>query len=566
MLPLELQVALDALYGHYERTFHEWRKARIAVPPVFIVVCNNTVNSQLLYEYIAGYEREDEHGTTDFTEGRFDLFRNYTAEGDRLQRPNTLLIDSARLESGAGIDPRFRDAFADEIELFRREKAQREGAEAARDVTDEEILREAMNTVGREGRLGEQIRCVVSVSMLTEGWDANTVTHIMGLRAFGTKLICEQVIGRGLRRLSYDLMQDPDLGIERFPVEYADIMGIDGLNFASQAVPAKPVAPRPVTHVHAVSPARDHLEIRFPRVEGYRTALPDERIEADFSGIDPFVLTEDMVGPCEVQMQGIVGMPETLTVEHLEKMRQSEIAYHLTANIIARYRDADGAPKTHLFMPMKRIVMQWLKGGHLICKGGTNPAQLLYRQIGEDVIDVILGAIRTVGGEAPRTEAILDPYNPEGSTAEVNFTTTVPDIWTTDPRRCHLNRLVLHSGWEGELCRVLDEHPAVEAYVKNHNMGFTVPYRRGGERRDYVPDFIVRLADGGADPLNLVVEVKGERRHDARLKADAMRVQWVPAVNALARFGRWDFVEVTDPYDMQAAIDRAAGTPSGLVE
>ena len=185
-------------------------------------------------------------------------------DGNRLQRPNTLLIDSAQLEAGAGIDPKFRDAFADEIELFRREKAQREGAEAARDVTDEEILREAMNTVGREGRLGEQIRCVVSVSMLTEGWDANTVTHIMGLRAFGTKLICEQVIGRGLRRLSYD--QDPETGL--FATEYADIMGIDGLNFASQAVPAKPVPPRPVAHVHAVSPERDASRSAFPASRG----------------------------------------------------------------------------------------------------------------------------------------------------------------------------------------------------------------------------------------------------------------------------------------------------------
>jgi type III restriction enzyme len=158
------------------------------------------------------------------------------------------------------------------------------------EITDAEILREVMNTIGRKGRLGEQVRCVVSVSMLTEGWDANNVTHIMGLRAFGSRLICEQVIGRALRRLSYDA--DPETGL--FRTEYADIMGIDGLNFGEPKV-SPPQPPREVIHVQAVSPDRDHLEITFPRVEGYRTDFPKERIDIDFSKLEPYVLTPERV-------------------------------------------------------------------------------------------------------------------------------------------------------------------------------------------------------------------------------------------------------------------------------
>ncbi len=194
-----------------------------------------------------------------------------------------MLIDSQQIDSGEAISPAFLEVYKDEVETFRREKAHREGTEAAKTLTPEEILREVMNTVGRKGRLGEQIRCVVSVSMLTEGWDANTVTHILGLRAFGTKLICEQVIGRALRRLSYD--PDPVSGL--FPVEYADIMGIDGLNFSARAVQAEPKPPRETVHVQAV-PGREALEIAFPRVEGYRLELPDERLIADFSGLEPY--------------------------------------------------------------------------------------------------------------------------------------------------------------------------------------------------------------------------------------------------------------------------------------
>ncbi|MDT8405579.1 BPTD_3080 family restriction endonuclease, partial [Sulfuriflexus sp.] len=219
-LPPQLQTALQALYGHYEKTFDLWQQEGINVPPCFIVVCNNTATSKLVYDYISGFERQNKDGSSQLEFGRLPLFCNTDEHGNPLARPNTLLIDSEQLESGEALDANFREMAAFEIDRFRREIIERTGdLRQADNITDQDLLREVMNTVGKHGRLGGSIRCVVSVSMLTEGWDANTVTHVLGVRAFGTQLLCEQVIGRALRRQSYELNEE---GL--FNTEYADVL------------------------------------------------------------------------------------------------------------------------------------------------------------------------------------------------------------------------------------------------------------------------------------------------------------------------------------------------------
>jgi len=234
-LPVELQTALEALYGHYKKTYDLWKEHAITVPPCFILVCNNTSTSKLVYDYISGFHRENEDGSTTLENGRLPLFRNFDDHGNQFARPYTLLIDSEQLESGDALDKNFRAMASDEIDRFRREIIQRTGdRRQAENITDQDLLREVMNTVGKEGRLGESIRCVVSVSMLTEGWDANSVTHVLGVRAFSTQLLCEQVIGRALRRQSYDLNED-----HVFNVEYADVLGIPDLSPTEQAAIVK---------------------------------------------------------------------------------------------------------------------------------------------------------------------------------------------------------------------------------------------------------------------------------------------------------------------------------------
>lgn len=565
-LPTVLLSALDALYGHYEKTFELWQNAGIGVPPVFIVVCNNTSTSELVYKYISGFHRENDDGSTTLENGRLALFRNYDEFGNRLARPNTILIDSAQLESGEVLDKDFREMAADEIERFRRDILERGGKDAndlraGGEIDDATLLREVMNTVGKKGRLGEQIRCVVSVSMLTEGWDANTVTHILGVRAFGTQLLCEQVVGRGLRRQSYDL-NDENL----FNVEYADVLGIP-FDFAAKPVIVKPAPPRETVRVHAVKPDRDALEIAFPRVEGYRVELPAERLEATFGPDHVLHLTPDLVGPSVTKNQGIIGEGVDLTVAHLEDTRSSTILFHLARHLLYnKYRDPGEEPKLHLFGQLKRITRQWLEGGWLKCSGGTYPAQLLYKEIADMATERIKAAITlTLVGEHP-VKAILDAYNPTSSTSYVNFTTSKDTRWQTDPRKCHINWVICDSDWEAEFCRVAEAHPKVRAYAKNQNLGLEVPYLMGSTSRKYLPDFIVQVDDGHSDPLNLIVEIKGYRGENAKEKANTMRSYWVPGVNNLGKFGRWGFAEFTAVYEIEAEFNKlidglcAAGT------
>ncbi|MCO6457055.1 MAG: DEAD/DEAH box helicase family protein [Pirellulaceae bacterium] len=549
-IPVELQTALEALYGHYEQTFQLWRQEGITPPPCFIVVCNNTSTSKLVYDYISGFHRQNPDGSQSFENGRLELFRNFDDDGNRLARPRTLLIDSEQLESGDALDKDFREMAADEIERFRREIIERTGdVRAADKIDDATLLREVMNTVGKRDRLGESIRCVVSVSMLTEGWDANTVTHVLGVRAFGTQLLCEQVVGRALRRQSYDLNEEG-----KFNVEYADVLGIP-FDFTAKPVVAPVQRPRETIHVRAVR-ERDALEIRFPRVEGYRVELPEEQLTAEFNEDSVLELTPALVGPTVTRNQGIIGEGIDLRLEHLDQMRLPTILYHLTRRLLyTRYRDPGDEPELHLFGKLKRITRQWMDQC-LRCRGGTFPAQLMYQELADMACERITAAItRTLMGDRP-IKAVLDAYNPEGSTIHVNFNTSKRDRWETDARKCHVNWVILDSDWEGEFCRVAESHPRVLAYVKNHNLGLEVPYRMGSRVRKYIPDFVVQVDDGHDDPLNLVVEIKGYRGEDAKDKKTTMEVYWVPGVNNLGRFGRWAFAEFKDVFQIEAEFNR----------
>jgi len=563
-LPVELQTALEALYGHYAKTFNLWQEAGIRMPPCFIVVCNNTSTSKLVYDYISGFSRENEDGTSKIVNGRFELFRNFDEYENPIPRPRTLLIDSEQIESGDALDKDFRGMAVDEIERFRREIIERTGDRSqAENITDQDLLREVMNTVGKEERLGESIRCVVSVSMLSEGWDANTVTHVLGVRAFGTQLLCEQVIGRALRRQSYELNEKG-----RFNVEYADVLGIP-FDFTAKPVVAPPQPPRETVHVQAVRPERDELEIRFPRVAGYRVELPEERLTAQFNDDSIMELTPDIVGPSITRNSGIIGEGVDLTLVHTRDLRRSTLLYHLTHRLLeTKWRDKGEEPRFHLFGQLKRITKQWLDTC-LVCKGGTYPAQLMYQELADMACERITAAItRSMQGTYP-IKAVLDPYNPTGSTSHVSFTTTRTHRWQTDPRRCHINWVILDSDWEAEFCRVAEAHPKVMAYVKNHNLGLEVPYKYGSTPRIYIPDFIVLVDDGHGkeDPLHLIVEIKGYRREDAKEKKSTMETYWIPGVNNLGQYGRWAFAEFTEVYQIEADFkDRVEDEFNKMIE
>ena len=297
LLPGLLEGALKSLYGHYARKFAGWEadeeaRANGSTPPVFIVVCNNTTVSKAVFDYVAGYETGHAHpdGQPVVAPGALPLFSN---EKDQrpLHRPNTILVDSRQLESVEGLSDDFRKFVAHQVEDFKAEYRRRFPGRDAEGLTDEDLMREVLNTVGKPGKLGEHVRCVVSVSMLTEGWDCNTVTHILGVRAFGTRLLCEQVMGRGLRRRSDAVGDDGMLA-----PEYADIYGVPFSGFPVAGLPEDraPATPKPGKAVRAM-PDRladaPWLEGTFPRVVGYRFDVPADRLSARFDATHREVLS-----------------------------------------------------------------------------------------------------------------------------------------------------------------------------------------------------------------------------------------------------------------------------------
>jgi type III restriction enzyme len=551
-LPAPLQGALHSLYANYQKAFERWDSADAdgSTPPVFIVVCNNTNVSKLVYDYVSGYEKANQDGSTTIVPGALGLFSNEHA-GGWAHRPVTILVDSEQLDRGDALSPDFKRAASAEIEQFKREHRERFPGADVESLTDEDVLREVMNTVGKPGRLGSNVRCVVSVSMLTEGWDATTVTHILGVRAFGTQLLCEQVVGRGLRRRSFALDDDG-----RFSPEYAEVYGVPFSFIPASGATKEPPPRQPITHVRSL-PERAAARITFPRLDGYRWEVPDENLYADWTDESKMLLAAHHV-PTTTEVAGIVGETEVHTLDDLKAQRLKTVAFELAKLVLDRYfqypdaADADGmakGPRPWLFPRLVEISRSWM-AECVICQDHAFPQLLLLHEYRSDAAERIYHSIvRTAGGER-RLLAMLKPYDTVGSTEWVDFDTSKP-VRQTDPDKCHVNYTVADSRWEHVLDLALEEIPEVLRYVKNQGLGFVIPYSLDGQPKAYYPDFLVDLDDGrGVDnPLHLIIEVSGERDRAKQIKVDTARTLWIPAVNNAERFGRWWFVEVTDPYE-----------------
>ena len=553
-LPTMLAAAMQSLNSSYERAFERWRAGgETGTPPVFIVVCPNTTVSKWVYDQIAGYEQVlDADGETISRgiSGRLPLLSNYV-DGKRVAHPRTILVDSAELESGDAVSKEFRDAAADEIEAFRREYVTRTGA-AAGEIEDGQLLREVLNTVGKPGRLGGQIRCVVSVSMLSEGWDANTVTHVLGVRAFGSQLLCEQVVGRGLRRRSYALDDDGLL-----PPEYAEVYGIPFSFIPSSRPSDDPPPPPPATQVRAVE-GREFSRIEFPFVDGYRFELPDEPLHLDLDAVGTYVLDQGAV-PTTTKVAGVIGEDEDHDLEALRAMRPREVAFKLAVrSVLPLFADGQKVPKPWLVPELVRMTEAWLET-KVELRGNAFPGMLLLGSHASQAAEQIQRAIVTVGGtREPVVLPIIRPDVPAGSTDSVDFQ-TIKNTFVTN-RRSHVSHVVLDSGWEQTAAQILEDHPDVAAYVKNDHLEFSIPYTHKGLGRRYRPDFLVRLAQRPDDVVRtLVVEVSGGLKDQVarQVKADTARNLWCAAVNADGRFGSWGYVEVDDPYLFKNVLDAA---------
>lgn len=565
-LPGELEGALRSLYRSYEKTYAHWQEHLSVLgepPPVFIVVANNTLVSKLVYDWIAGGPMLDGDGGVPvkpdgsplaYRKGNLELFSN-VQDGQPAGRPPSILIDSVQLESGEALSKEFLTDAADEIEAFKQEYRRRYPGADVDSISEGDLLREVMNTVGKKGSLGEHVRCVVSVSMLTEGWDANTVSHILGVRAFGSQLLCEQVVGRGLRRRSYALNDEG-----RFEPEYASIYGIPFAFIPSDKNPPPADPPKPATEVYSVE-GREHLRIRFPRLIGYRLEVPDELPVLDDSRDIPRLTVSPETVPGWVQAAGVAGASELDSLADDEPMRLQAAAFAIAHRLIENQMKTPRGERRPWFFPeLSRICLDFLMRYVDIAPDYDNALRLAEVQL--RLADAVYEAItRQVGDRRPRIRAVLDPFDPVGDTGDVAFQTR-KSVRVTE--KSEVSHVVLDgkdgNTWEAEMAAVCESIGDVEAYVKNERLGFTIPYVHKGRSHQYVPDFLLRLKRRDDDVQRfLIVEISGGQKSPGptQTKAATARNSWCAAVNNHGGFGRWGYVEFTTMADLFGQVKDA---------
>lgn len=503
-------------------------------PPVFILVCKNTQIARVIYEWLA-----EDKCPTGIPPAKIEGFRN------RNGKINTIRVDSKVVhETDTG------EAKSDEARWMRFTLDTVGRAAWPSDKFGRPIYPEGFEEMANKLKRplhppGRDIRCIVSVGMLTEGWDCNTVTHIIGLRPFMSQLLCEQVVGRGLRRISYEV------GVgDKFPEEVAKVFGVPFEVIPFKA--AKGVPPPPVKrhHIHAI-PARSQFEIVFPRVEGYTQAIRN-RVTVDWPSVPSLVLDPEKIPP-EVQVKATLptnrGRPTPTSPGKLENVtlnpfrsgrRLQELVFDMARDLTRHYLSQGQCTiPAHVLFPQ---LVEVVRGFIMTKVQPVQPAERLDLFLSPYygwAVERLLEAIRpdTAAGEAPEVPRYEHSRGP-GTTSEVDF-------WTgRDVRevlRCHLNYVVADTKkWEQSAAYILDTHPSVSAFVKNAGLGFAVPYVHNGQMHDYVPDFIVRM---NTDPaINLILETKGYDPLEEVKRAAAER--WAAAVNADGAYGVWRFAMV----------------------
>ncbi len=557
-LPPLVRTALDQFYTHYveyeqgSRKRGELRADMLTEPPVFIVVCSNTTVSKEVYKQIAGYETTDVKGDPITVPGSLDLFSNFDPlTGAPRSRPPTLLIDSDALEHSGQIDESFKKVFAPEIERFRRDYRLRHPERSVEAITDAEILREVVNTVGKPNTLGAHIRCVVSVAMLTEGWDANTVTHVMGLRAFGSQLLCEQVAGRALRRRQYFV--DPKTG--RFPPEYAHIIGIPFKLFKGGEA-SYVQAPEYAT-LRALAD-RDELEIRFPNLVGYRLDTGAAGLAADFIGVPDYRLDTTKIPVESVLGSAFSGDRQQMRLK-LEALRDQQVIYWITKEYLRRIHGDDGQrADMRLFAQVQTAVRTWYaEKVQLVGESDPIYKRLLRYEDAQPIVESIERGMTAHAAEHQRILPILNHYNPQGSTAHV-FGHTAKKTYPT--KKSHVNLVVADTDtWEQIAAKTLEKLTAVESYVKNAFLGFAVPYVKDGKERNYQPDYLVRIVTPKLRRAQLILEITGFNT-DKEIKRWYVRERWLPSVNNVREklgLPKWYFEEITDIDNVKPALEKA---------
>lgn len=540
------------LGGLWEQELTDWQAdaSKGNRPPVFILVCKNTQLAKVIYEWLG-----ENKAPTGIPSAKIDGFRNTP---DRIV---TIRVDSkvvSETDSGS--------AQADETKWMRVTLDTVGKADWPHDRQGRPIYPDGFEALALKlGRPlsppGRDVRCIVSVGMLTEGWDCNTVTHIIGLRPFMSQLLCEQVVGRGLRRASYEV---DDNGM--LTEEVAKVFGVpfEVIPFKANkgGVPAQPLKRH---HIHAV-PAKSAFELRFPRVEGYTTAIRN-RITVDWSQVPTLTLEPGRIPP-EVEVKGLSisnhgrlslsgpGRADDITLANFRaKRRLQELVFDLATTLTKDFTSQGQCdlPAQVLFPQVMRIAEQYVRD-HVVVQPPADLKDLFLAPYYGWLVERLLGAIRpdVSAGESPEVPR-YESNRGTGSTSEV-------DYWTSrdvrEVQKSHLNYVVADTkNWEQTAGYFIDKHQKTLAFVKNAGLGFAIPYLNNGQMHEYVPDFLLRLAASGSKPVHLILETKGFDPLES-LKVSAAE-RWVKAVNADGRHGVWRYAIVKKPTDVIGVINAA---------
>ena len=539
------------LGGEWEKKRQEWEQTgEDPRPPVFILVCKNTNIAKVFYDWLANDVKP-----VDIPTSKIESFRNRDGKINSI-RVDTKVVHETDTGEAKNDESRWMRLTLDtvgKIDWPRNSQGQPIYPEEFEELAKK--LDRPLHPPGRD------IRCIVSVGMLTEGWDCNTVTHIIGLRPFMSQLLCEQVVGRGLRRASYELGEG-----EKFTEEVSQVLGVPFEVIPFKASKTATPAPRVKRfHVHAL-PQRADLEIKFPRVEGYTQAIRN-RITVDWENISGFVLTPERIPP-EAQTKGLhintiggltLSGPGYLVDVNLKEFRKGrrvqELVFDLAKGITREYvaQPHCEVPAHVLFPQLANIVSRYLREKVEV----RPPADLIDLFLAPYygwLVEKLLEAIRpdTSEGEPPEIPR-YEATRREGSTADV-------DYWTSreafEIMRSHVNFVVPDTKrWEQSAAYYIDKHPAVHSFVKNAGLNFAIPYLHNGQPHDYIPDFIIRMKNDS--PLHLILETKGYDPLEEVKQEAAQR--WVAAVNAEGSYGRWLYRLTHKTTDVSGILTAAAG-------
>lgn len=576
----EAEDALRQMAGQWTQRFDLARAAKPGqeiVPPVLIIVCDNTDIAEVFFRNISG-EREEDAVTEEEVEevlgedGNEDADTQTTGKRGRGKRPKRRVTysQSAISESFTNTPLRKHTVRID-TKLLAEAESEGPGKRKA-DVA--EALRRVVATVGKRGEPGEHVRCVVSVAMLTEGWDANNVTQVLGIRAFGSQLLCEQVVGRGLRRMDYSNFDEHG----RFKPEYVDVYGIpfSVIPFKGRPVRQKEDDDKPVNHIRALPERATVMEIQFPVVEGYVFALKRNLVRCDVEGMEATTIEPDrtptatFVSPAVGYRTGYASQGRGFGFElqnreaYYMSTHLQTIQFALALRIVDALVRGEGSgdemerrvwrlqSRHQLFPQIYRFVEDYV--GRKVDFRDENRCELGLERYAKRIEGLFLAAIAPddTQGETPLLP-LLNRITPIGTTAEVAFNTTRACYAT---QFSHINMVVGDTAtWEQSAAFRIEmaaRKGLVQCYTRNDGLGLTIPYELYKVDRSYEPDYLVRLATPESG-LTVVLEIKGHEDAEDRAKHEAAK-RWVAAANNWGKLGDWVFHVCRDPQILEREL------------